>query len=287
MDNAPVVYTDQQKALIMKTVAPGLDADQFLLFLEIAKKTGLDPLRKQVFAVKYGDQMVVQTSIDGYLLMASRTGKYAGTCDPSLFVRTKDGQKVRVPHSEYDPEEHTIISGTIGVRRTDRPDPEYATALFSSYAVKDRNGKPNKFWDQMGDVMILKCALAKALRQAFPDAFSGIYTQEEMQQAQADATVVVSAIQESPALPESPQKTKDKSAKLKDSTEVWVAVVEYYLETLGYSSEAMMRAKAIVCEHFGVDEPEQTRDHQALAAFCRNELKTLLSKEGFKPEKKR
>jgi phage recombination protein Bet len=287
-------WTEQQKALIMSTVAPKCTPQQFMLFLEIAKKTGLDPLRKQIYAVIYGDQMVVQTSIDGYLSMAARTGKYGGTCDAQLFVRLKDGSKMTVPHSEYDPEEHTIISGTIGVRRTDRPEPEYSTALFRSYVNTDRNGKPNSFWATMPDVMTLKCALAKALRLAFPDDLSGIYTHEEMGQANnvpievtPVAPVTVAKISETPAPADGPTKTetKPKKAKKPESVDEKLAAIFQFYDGLGYTSDGLTAAKALILEKFEVAHLEDLSDPDALAAYARKQLREDLKAAGHEPVK--
>jgi len=282
-------WTEQQKALIMSTVAPKCTPQQFMLFLEIAKKTGLDPLRKQIYAVIYGDQMVVQTSIDGYLSMAARTGKYGGTCDAQLFVRLKDGSKMTVPHSEYDPEEHTIISGTIGVRRSDRPEPEYSTALFRSYVNTDRNGKPNSFWATMPDVMTLKCALAKALRLAFPDDLSGIYTHEEMGQANnvpIEVTpvtpVTVAKISETPA--EAKPEPKKKTKKTESVSEKLAAIFQFY-DGLGYDSDALAAAKKLICEKFQVADFDDLADADALAVYARKQLREDLKAAGHEPVK--
>jgi hypothetical protein len=199
-----------------------------------------------------------------------------------------------VPHSEYDPEEHTIISGTIGVRRSDRPEPEYSTALFRSYVNTDRNGKPNSFWATMPDVMTLKCALAKALRLAFPDDLSGIYTHEEMGQAQnvpIDVTpapaVTVAKLSETPAPADGPTKTetKPKKAKKPESVDEKLAAIFQFYDGLGYTSDGLTAAKALILEKFEVAHLEDLSDPDALAAYARKQLREDLKAAGHEPVK--
>jgi hypothetical protein len=64
-------------------------------------------------------------------------------------------------------------------------------AKFSEYAATNREGKLEPMWANKPCVMIAKCAEALALRKAFPHDLSGIYTSDEMAQADHPETRVV------------------------------------------------------------------------------------------------
>lgn len=161
-----IEWTPAQVALIKKTVAKGTTDDELKLFLYTCRKTGLDPLIRQIYAVKRGgvsNQMSIQTGIDGYRLIAERTGKYAPGREPTW--QENNGK---------------IISATAYVRKFVNGQwlEIAATAFYDEY--KQERGP---MWVKMPHLMIAKCAEALVLRKAFPAEMAGVYTQEEMQQA--------------------------------------------------------------------------------------------------------
>ncbi len=183
-----LTFSRDQVDLIKRTIAKGATDDELKLFLYQCEKRGLDPLSRQIYfqkrKTKSGDQMTILTAIDGYRLIADRTGKYAGNDEP-VFDEEASPSKAT----------STVYKIVGGVRC-----PFTATARWHQYYPGDAQGF---MWNKMPHLMLGKCAEALALRKAFPEELGGLYVEEEMHQAgkpiDYDASKTIEAETKAPA----------------------------------------------------------------------------------------
>ena len=174
----PAELSRQQMDLLRKTVAAGTNETEFSLFVEVCRSKGLNPFAKQIYAIKRGGGMTIQTGIDGYRLIAQRSGRFEGRLGP--WWCGPDGQWVDVWLADAAP-----AAARVGVLMKGVSEPTFAVATFKEYCQK-KDGKPTGLWATMPANMLAKCAEAQALRAAFPEELSGIYTNEEMLQADSE-----------------------------------------------------------------------------------------------------
>ena len=196
-----IQYTAEQVDLIKSQIAPKATNDELKLFLYQAQRTGLDALSRQIYCIHRNQwnpetrqsepKMTIQTSIDGFRVVAERSGNYGGQSIPTF--QEKDGR---------------LYSCQISVFRfhgTERYEASVGLAFWDEYVPVGKDGQPTAMWKKMPHTMLAKVAEALALRKAFPQDLSGLYTTEEM--SQADYVATENIAKSEPASTEQPSVT--------------------------------------------------------------------------------
>lgn len=180
----PFTFSPAQVEIIKHTYMPGASDDELAVFLFVCTTRQLNPFTKQIYAIKRKvkrdgvkvDVYTHQTSIDGFRLIAKRTGKYRGRTTP-LFCGP-DGVWTEAWLSDAPP-----LAAKVGTLHADFDAPLYAVAKWREYVQTYDDGNPMAMWAKMPTTMLAKVAEALALRIAFPEELSGLYTDDEMAQA--------------------------------------------------------------------------------------------------------
>lgn len=167
-------------SLIKNTIAPSATEDELRMLLYLSQEYNLDPLKKEIYFLKYAGKSTIITSRDGYLKIANLNPQFNGLESDVVYYGDKltkrpDGSL----HIEYGEAHLTFdkskLTGAFcSVFRKDR---DKATMVFVS--IKDYYKKNAPIWEQYINAMILKVAEAMALKRAF--AISGLVTREEIE----------------------------------------------------------------------------------------------------------
>lgn len=190
-------FTPQQLQLINNTAAKDCNKTEFDEFIHVCQHTGLDPLRRQIYAMVFNKdkpekrQMSIVIGIDGYRATASRCGDYRPNDKPTEFVYRDELRSKANPLG--------IESASVQVYKHAHGDwfPVLGTAYWDEYAPVvdwewgEKRGEkvpvepyldPKTMWPKMPRQMIEKCATAKAIRAGWPETFGGIYDEAELDQ---------------------------------------------------------------------------------------------------------
>lgn len=164
----------------------GLKMQDAALLCERAETLGLDPLTGQIHLLHrksydqatrtWKENVSFQVGIEGFRLIAERSGKYDGQ-DPIIFVVLRNGKEVR---TDVVLEGDVPVAAIASVYKKGISRPFTAVAHYKDYVGKKSDGSLTAMWQKM-TIMLPKCAEAAAFRKGFPDLnLGGAYEPAEL-----------------------------------------------------------------------------------------------------------
>ncbi|EPX59038.1 phage recombination protein Bet [Cystobacter fuscus DSM 2262] len=197
VDTTAGQWNPERVELIRRTICPrGIGDDEFALFIEQCKRSGLDPLLKEAFCVARRQNVgnrerpnwvarhEFQPSEAGMLARAERFPDFRGIQASAVYAEDEiivDQGKGEVVH-RFNPAKRkgSLVGAWARVVR-DAKLPVVVWLDFAGYVQQ------TPLWSKIPTTMIEKCARVAALRKAYPEAFGGLYVREEMPAEEFDA----------------------------------------------------------------------------------------------------
>jgi phage recombination protein Bet len=192
----------KQISLVKSTIAKDCNDDEFNLFAEVARAKGLDPFLGQIIPMVFNKdkadkrKLTIIISRDGQRVIAQRCGDYRPASKPPVYEMDK------ALISPINPQ--GIVSATVYLWKQDQKSGEWyevaGQSFWEEFApvsdewVYDQDAGKRKptgkkvldssgNWCRMPRLMIAKCAEMQALRAGWPEQFTGLYDEAEMDRA--------------------------------------------------------------------------------------------------------
>jgi phage recombination protein Bet len=150
-----IQWSPQQLAALTQIgVENASDAD-LMVFLDYAKRTKLDPFQRQIYMIERsvpgrGKRQTIQMGIDGFRIVAHRTGKYGGR----VKMEWADGQG---RWFEMWPFDFPPVAARVYVRRLGWPDLIVGVAMYREFVATKFDGDPTHMWRKMPANQLAKC----------------------------------------------------------------------------------------------------------------------------------
>lgn len=164
IENGEIATTDYKKVACEYLQNMGLKLPQKYMtqFIELATLYKLNPFKREIYAVGYGDTFNIITGYEVYIKRAERTGKLNGW-DCLIHGNGKE------------------MYAELTIYRKDFEHPFKHQVDFVEFAQKKRDGTLNSMWMRMPKFMLKKVCISQGFRMCFSDEFGGMpYTSDEL-----------------------------------------------------------------------------------------------------------
>lgn len=161
---------------------------EIVYFLNLCKYQKLNPLTKEVYLVKYGNQpATIITGKDALLKRAMRNPKYAGH-QAGVVVRNNETKELEYRIGSLVLDTETLVGGWAKTFVKGFEQPIESSVSINEYIGFTKEGNVNSMWSSKPGTMIRKVALVTSLRESFPEDLGEMYDSSEMGVDFDDAT---------------------------------------------------------------------------------------------------
>ncbi len=192
--------------------------EEVMMFLNLCRFQHLNPFIREAYLIKYGSQAATMVvGKDTFMKRANKRKEFQGFTAGIIVRDAETGEIQEREGTFYAKDTEQLLGGWCKVFLDGWRVPVYASVPLDEYIGRKKDGEINGQWSTKPATMIRKVALVQALREAFPDTNSGLYTQEEVPEV-ADVILpetAVTAIEEKPETPaEEPKQEASAAAAL-------------------------------------------------------------------------
>ena len=177
-----------------------------MMFLKLCKYQQLNPFLREVYLIKYGSEAATMvTGKETFLKRAAKNKKYAGH-------KTGISPDGLIAWAEVYCHGYLV--------------PIRCEVTYAEYVGKKKDGTVNKMWKSKPRTMLKKVALVQALREAFPQDFGGMYSQEEINTVVEPLPVEPVIVGEGEGQVVDAESTDAKPQLTEEQSKLWVVLVQ-------------------------------------------------------------
>lgn len=171
------LWDDKSKLETIKSMyASNLSVMEFQTFLEIGRRTQLNPFLREIWAVKYKGPAQIFIGRDGYRRLIGRNPNYEYHTTDAVYENDEfecDLANGKVTHRYSLKNRGKLVGAYCLVKMKSSTIPFYVFAEFGEYNLGQ------SLWVSKPATMIKKVAESQAIRMAIPSELNGTYTPEE------------------------------------------------------------------------------------------------------------